>query len=70
MFGFRLSQQSLELGEDLLDRIEVGRVFGQEQEARPDGSDGLSHTFPSWEPRLSRMTTSPMNTNRLGSMRP
>jgi hypothetical protein len=41
--GFGLSQQSLELGEDLLERIEVGRVFGQEHEARPDGSDSLSH---------------------------
>jgi hypothetical protein len=41
--GFGLSQQSLEFGEDLLDRIEVGRVFRQEHEARPDGSDGLSH---------------------------
>ena len=41
--GFGLSQQSLELGEHLLDRVEVGRVFGQEHEARPDGSDGLSH---------------------------
>jgi Integrase core domain len=41
--GFGLSQQSFELGEDLLDRIEVGRVFGQEHDARADGSDGLSH---------------------------
>ena len=41
--GFGLSQQSLELGEHLLDRVEVGRVFRQEHEARPDGSDGLSH---------------------------
>src|SRR6202044_3657861 len=41
--GFALSQQSLELGEHLLDRFEVGRVFRQEHEARPDGSDGLSH---------------------------
>jgi hypothetical protein len=41
--GFALSQQSLELGEHLFDRIEVGRVFRQEHEARPDGSDGLSH---------------------------
>jgi hypothetical protein len=29
----RLSQQSFELGEDLLDRIEVGRVFRQKDEA-------------------------------------
>ena len=28
---------------ETLDRVEVGRVFGQEHEARPDGSDGLSH---------------------------
>lgn len=27
-----LSQPVLELGEELLDRIEVGRVFGQEEE--------------------------------------
>ncbi len=33
--GFGLSQQGLELGEDLLDQVEVGRVFGQEHEARP-----------------------------------
>jgi hypothetical protein len=41
--GFGLSQQSLELGEDLLYPIEVGGVFRQGHEARPDGSDGLSH---------------------------
>src|SRR6516162_2403335 len=39
----RLSQQSFELGEDLLDRIEVGRVFWQEDEARPDIADRWSH---------------------------
>ena len=43
MFGLRRFAASLELGEDLLDRIEVGRIFGQKHEARPDGSDGLSH---------------------------
>ena len=30
--GLGLSQQSLELGEDLLDRIEVRGVFGQKHE--------------------------------------
>ena len=35
----RLSQQSFELGEDLLDRIEVGRVFRQKDEASPDIAD-------------------------------
>ena len=33
----------LNLGEHLLDRVEVGGVLRQEHEARPDGSDGLSH---------------------------
>ena len=41
--GFGLSQQSLELGEDLLDRIEVRGVFGQKHEARPDVSDRSSY---------------------------
>jgi hypothetical protein len=39
----RLSQQSFELSEGLLDRIEVGRVFRQEDEARPDTADRSSH---------------------------
>ena len=43
---FGLSQQSLELGEDLLDRVEVGGVFGQEDEAGSDSSDGLPHPLP------------------------
>ena len=38
-----LSQQRFELGEDLLDRIEVRRVFRQEDEARPNIADRLSH---------------------------
>ena len=28
----RLAQEMLELGEDLLDRIEIGRVFGEEEQ--------------------------------------
>ena len=35
--------KSLELGEDLLDRIEVRGVFGQKHEARPDVSDRSSY---------------------------
>jgi hypothetical protein len=38
----RLSQQGFELGEDLLNGIEVGRVFRQEHEARPDVADRTS----------------------------
>jgi len=44
--GFGLSQQSLELGEDLLDGVEVGGVFGQEDEPGADSSDGLPHPLP------------------------
>ena len=42
----RLSQQGFELGEDLLDGIEVGRVFGQEDEARADLPDRPPHGLP------------------------
>jgi len=40
-----LSQQGLELGEDLLDWIEVWGVFRQEHEAGPDVPDRSSHGF-------------------------
>src|ERR1700740_1419331 len=35
----------LELGEELLDGVEVGRVFRQEEELGPGGSDGLTYGF-------------------------
>jgi hypothetical protein len=54
-----LSQQGFELGEDLLDRIEVGRVFRQEDEARPTLRIARRTAFPLGEPRSSRITTSP-----------
>jgi len=41
--GSRLSQQSFELGEDLLDGVEVGGVFRQEDEAGSDIPDRLAH---------------------------
>jgi len=37
------SHVGFELGEDRLDRIEVGRVFGQEQEPGVGGLDRLAH---------------------------
>jgi hypothetical protein len=36
-----LSQFAFDLGEGLLDRVEVGRVFGEEDEARSDAAHGL-----------------------------
>ena len=41
--GGGFSQQVLELGEDLLDRIEVGRVFRQEEELGASRSDRPSN---------------------------
>ena len=38
-----LSDERLQLGEDLLDRIEVGRIFGEEKEAGAGGSDRVPH---------------------------
>ena len=40
-----LPDERLQFGEDLLDRIEVGRVFGQEQQMRADGPDGPLHSL-------------------------
>ena len=54
-----LSQQGLELGEDLFDGVEVGGVFRQEYQAGSDIPDCLAHRLSLWDPRLSRMTTSP-----------
>lgn len=39
----RLSHQVLEFGEDLLDRVEVGRVRRQEEQSSADGPDRRSH---------------------------
>lgn len=41
--GGGLSEQGLELGEGHLDRVEVGRVWRQEQEPRSDLLDGFAH---------------------------
>ena len=40
------SHQVFELGEDLLDRVEVGAVWRQEQEPRDDAADRLSNGRP------------------------
>ena len=56
--------QGLELGEDLFDRIEIGRVAGQEEQFGPGGADQTAHDLALvaallWLPRLSMTTTSP-----------
>ena len=38
-----LSHQGFQLGEHLLDRIEIGGVFGKEQQTGPCGLDRLAH---------------------------
>ncbi len=40
-----LTQQVLELGEHLLDRIEIWGVFGQEERLGAGATDGLAHGF-------------------------
>src|SRR3982074_2427857 len=40
-----LAQQVLELGEDLFDRVQVRRVFRQEEELGPGCADELAHGF-------------------------
>ena len=40
-----LSEQGFELGEDLFDGVEVGRVFRQEHQAGSDIPDRLAHRF-------------------------
>jgi len=39
------AEQMLELGKDLLDRVQVGRVFGQEEEFGADRTDELANCF-------------------------
>jgi hypothetical protein len=41
--GRGVAQQMLELGEDLLDRVEVGRVFGQEEQLGSGAADRLAN---------------------------
>src|SRR2546430_14421807 len=45
--GGKFSQEVLELGEDLLDGVQVGRVFGQEEELGACRTDELTHDFAS-----------------------
>ncbi len=40
------AQKVLQLGEDLLDGIEVGRVFRQEEELGAGGADGVANGSP------------------------
>jgi hypothetical protein len=43
--GRSLSNEAFDLGEDLFDRIEVGRVFGKKQEASAGSLNGFPHGF-------------------------
>jgi len=42
--GFGLAQQSFELGEDLLDRVEVGAIGRQEEQLGAHASNGSAHS--------------------------
>src|SRR5262249_52669362 len=45
--GGGFSEEVLELGEDLFNGVQVGRVFGQEEELSSCGADELTHDFAS-----------------------
>ena len=51
--GGSFAQEMLELGEDLLDWVQVRRIFGQEEEL------GAGRPATLCEPRLSMITRSP-----------
>jgi len=40
-----VSQEGFKLGEDLLDWVEIGRVFGEKQETGAGGFDLFAHRF-------------------------
>ncbi len=54
-----VSQQMFEFGEDLLDRVQVGTVWRQEQQVGAGVSDGFSDGCVLWLARLSITTASP-----------
>jgi hypothetical protein len=57
--GGGLAQVCLQLGEGPLDRVQVGRVLGQEEEPGAAPAQGGLGLALLWTERLSRMTTSP-----------
>jgi len=57
--GGSLAQQVLELGEDLLDRVEIRGIFWQEQQLGTGLAEGLANPWRLWLCRLSALTRSP-----------
>ncbi len=55
-----LSEPVFELGEELLDRAQVGGVLGQEEEPALAARMAWRTALLLWEPRLSMITMSPM----------
>ena len=54
-----LPHEVFEFGEDLLDRVQVGAVWGQERSLAPTARIALRMAGFLWLDRLSMMTTSP-----------
>src|ERR1700719_4718666 len=55
----RLAQQMLQFGEDLFDRVQIGRIFGKKEQLGAGRSDRPANGFPLWLPRLSMITRAP-----------
>jgi hypothetical protein len=54
-----LAQEVLELGEELLDGVEVRRILRQEEEPGVGGADRVAKRLPLVAAEVSRMTMSP-----------
>ena len=52
--GGGFAQQALELGEDLLDGVQVGEYFGRKNSLAPRERMSAPHGLLLWLPRLSR----------------
>jgi hypothetical protein len=57
--GRGFAQEVLELGEELLDGVQVGGVLGRKKSLAPAARTARRTALPRCEPRLSRITTSP-----------
>jgi hypothetical protein len=54
-----VAEKVLELGEDLLDGVQVGGVLGRKNSLAPADRMARRMALPLWLPRLSRITRSP-----------
>jgi len=59
------AEQAFELGDHLLDGVQIGRV--RRQEEQPDALSSLRTRLPLWLPRLSTTTILPGSSSGIGN---